>query len=102
MMRLKVLANLKNSTSSGTRTGDLPACSIVPQPDTLSDRALAEAVSRWLPTATAQVRDRVWQVGFVVEKVASGQVFSEYFGYPGQKRSFHQLLHPHNHSGQVQ
>jgi hypothetical protein len=24
-------------------------------------------------------------VGFVVEKVASGQVFSEYFGFPIQK-----------------
>jgi hypothetical protein len=39
-------------------------------------RAIAEAVSRWLPTAAARVRDRVWQVGFVVDKVASGQVFS--------------------------
>jgi hypothetical protein len=37
-------------------------------------RAIAEAVSRWLPTAVA----RVWQVGFVVDKVASGQVSSEY------------------------
>jgi hypothetical protein len=40
--------------------------------------AIAEAVSRWLPTAEAWV----WQVGFVVDKVASGQVFSEYFGFP--------------------
>jgi hypothetical protein len=30
-------------------------------------------------------------VGFVVEKVALGQVFSEYFGFPCQS-SFHQLL----------
>jgi hypothetical protein len=36
-------------------------------------------------------------VGFVVDKVASGQVFSEYFGFPWQNHSFHQLLHPHNH-----
>jgi hypothetical protein len=35
-------------------------------------RAIAEAVSRWLPTAVARVR----QVGSVVDKVASGQVFS--------------------------
>jgi hypothetical protein len=63
-----------------------------------SGRVIAEAVSRWLPTAAA----RVWQVGFVVDKVASGQVFSEYFGFPWQNRSFHQLLHPHNHLGQVQ
>jgi hypothetical protein len=60
-------------------------------------RAIAEAVSRWLPTAAA----RVWQVGFMMDKVASGQVFSEYFGFPCQNRLFHQLLHPHNHPGQV-
>jgi hypothetical protein len=47
-------------------------------------RAIAEAVS---------------QVRFVVDKVASGQVFSEYFGFPCH--SFHQILHPHNHPGQV-
>jgi hypothetical protein len=47
-------------------------------------RAIAEAVSRWLPTAAARVRARVWQVGFVVDRVASGQVFSEYFGFPCQ------------------
>jgi hypothetical protein len=34
-------------------------------------------------------------VGFVVYKVALGQVFSEYFGYPCQT-SFHQLLHYHH------
>jgi hypothetical protein len=39
------------------------------------------AVSRWLPTAAARVRARVWQVGFVVDKVALRQVFSEYFGF---------------------
>jgi hypothetical protein len=58
-------------------------------------RAIAEAVSRWLPTAAARV-----QVGFVVDKVASGQVFSEYFGFPCH--SFQKILHPHNHPGQVQ
>jgi hypothetical protein len=64
-------------------------------------RAIAQAVSRWLPTAAARVRIRVWQVGFVVDKVALGQVFSEYFGFPCQS-SFHQILHHHNHQGQVQ
>jgi hypothetical protein len=33
-------------------------------------------------------------VGFVVDKVALGQVFSEYFGFPCQS-SFHELLHNH-------
>jgi hypothetical protein len=40
------------------------------------------------------------QVGFVVDEVALGQVFSEYFSFPCQS-SFHQILHPHNHPGQV-
>jgi hypothetical protein len=36
------------------------------------------------------------QVGFVVDKVALEQVFSEYFGFSYQF-SFHQLLHNHPH-----
>jgi hypothetical protein len=35
-------------------------------------------------------------VGFVVDKVALGQVFSEYFGFLCQF-SFHRLLHIHHH-----
>jgi hypothetical protein len=54
-----------------------------------SGRAIAQAVSRWLSTAAARVR-------FVVDKVALGQVFSEYFGLPCQSL-FHQLLHNHLH-----
>jgi hypothetical protein len=65
------------------------------------DRAIAQAVSRWLPTAAVRVRDRIWQVGFVVENVALEQVFSEYFGFPCQS-SFHQILYHHNYQGQVQ
>jgi hypothetical protein len=53
-------------------------------------RAITQAVSRWLPTAAARVRAWVWQVGFVVDKVALVQVFSEYFGFPCQF-SFHQI-----------
>jgi hypothetical protein len=34
-------------------------------------------------------------VGFVVDKAALGQVFSEYFGFSCQ--SFHRFLHYHNH-----
>jgi hypothetical protein len=49
-----------------------------------TDRALAvaQAVSRWLPTAAARVRVRAEHMGFVVDKVALGQVFSDYFGFP--------------------
>jgi hypothetical protein len=35
-------------------------------------------------------------VGFVVDKVALGQVFSEYFGFPCQF-TFYRLLHNHHH-----
>jgi hypothetical protein len=58
---------------------------------TLRDgRAIAQAVSRWLPGSG--------QVEFVVDKVALGQVFSEYFGFSCQS-SFHQIFHPHNPQG---
>jgi hypothetical protein len=39
-------------------------------------------------------------VGFVVDKAALGQVFSEYFGFPCQL--FHRFLHYHNHPGLTQ
>jgi hypothetical protein len=39
-------------------------------------------------------------MGFVVDKAALGQVFSEYFGFPYQ--SFHQFLLHHNHPGLAQ
>jgi hypothetical protein len=60
--------------------------------------AVAQVVNRWLPTATARLREHV---GFVVEKAALGQIFSEYFGFPCQS-SFHQFLHHHNHPGLAQ
>jgi hypothetical protein len=40
-------------------------------------------------------------VGFVVDKAALGQVFSEYFGFPCQS-SFHQFPHQRNHPGLAQ
>jgi hypothetical protein len=52
-------------------------------------RAIAQAVRRRLPT-------RSGHVGFVVNKMAQGQISCEYFGLPC-KFSFHQLLHIHNH-----
>jgi hypothetical protein len=40
--------------------------------------AIAQAVSHWLPTAAARVQTRVYShVGFAVDKVALGHVFSE-------------------------
>jgi hypothetical protein len=40
-------------------------------------------------------------VGFVVDEVALGKVFSEYFGFPYQS-SFHPFLHYHNNPGLAQ
>jgi hypothetical protein len=39
-------------------------------------------------------------MGFVVDKAALEQVFSEYFGFPWQ--SLHQFLHDHNRPGLTQ
>jgi hypothetical protein len=66
-------------------------------------RAIAQAVSRWLPTATVRGSKPdlvMWDLWW--DKVALGQVFSEYFGVPCNRRSLHQLLlnHPHVSSGE--
>jgi hypothetical protein len=84
-----------------------PACSSSPLnrfPSLYGDkkgRAVAQVVSRWLPTSAVRVRVRAEHVGFMVDKVALGQVFSEYFGLPCQS-SFHQFLHHHDHPGLAQ
>jgi hypothetical protein len=48
----------------------------------LEGRAVAQAVSRWLPTTASRFRVRAEHVGFVVDKAALGEVFFEYFGFP--------------------
>jgi hypothetical protein len=64
----------------------------------LQDRAIAQDVSRRLPTAAAWIQTRVWSCGILWwTNVALGQVFSENFGFPGQS-TFHLLLHNHSHS----
>jgi hypothetical protein len=59
-------------------------------------RAIAQAISRRLPTAAARLRGLCSHVSFVMDKVTLGQVFSEYFGFPCQS-SFHRLLNTHQH-----
>jgi hypothetical protein len=44
----------------------------------------------------AWVRFQAEHVGFVVDKVALGQIFSEYFSFLCQS-PFHQFLQYHNH-----
>jgi hypothetical protein len=49
---------------------------------TMKGRAIAQEVSRRLPTAAARVQTRVWSCGILWwTKVALGQVFSENFGF---------------------
>jgi hypothetical protein len=57
-------------------------------------RAIAQAVSSFLPRRP-EFRPTSGHVGFVVDKVALEQVFSEYCGFPCQF-SFYQLLHIHH------
>jgi hypothetical protein len=60
--------------------------------------AIAQAVSRWLPTAAIRGSKPdlgMWDLWW--DKVALGQVFSEFLGFPCNRRSLHQLLHNHPH-----
>jgi hypothetical protein len=61
-------------------------------------RVRAQAVSRRLTTTAApgfQLRSS--HMGFVMDKVAQGQVFSENFGFTRQFL-FHRLLHTHHNT----
>jgi hypothetical protein len=61
-------------------------------------RAIAQTVSRWLPTAAVRGSKPdlgMWDLWW--DKVALGQVFSEFFGFPCNRRSLQQLLHNHSH-----
>jgi hypothetical protein len=53
-------------------------------------RAIAQAVSRWLPTAAARIRSQVKSCGICGGQSGIGA------GFPCQS-SFHQLLHNHHH-----
>jgi hypothetical protein len=61
-------------------------------------RAIAQAVSRWLPTVAVRCSKPdlvMWDLWW--DKVALGQVCSEFFGFPCNRRLLHQLLHNHPH-----
>jgi hypothetical protein len=59
-------------------------------------RATVQASYASFPPGRPRFESRSGHVGFVVDKVALGQVFYEYFGFPCQF-SFHRLLHIHHH-----
>jgi hypothetical protein len=59
-------------------------------------RAIGQEASRRFPTPAARVRAQVKSCGIYGGKLALGQVFFEYFGFPCQF-SFHRLLQIHHH-----
>jgi hypothetical protein len=63
-------------------------------------KAIAEAVSRWLPTAAARVQSRVWSSGICGEKIGAGAGFLRVLRFP--LPFIPQILHPHSQPGQVQ
>jgi hypothetical protein len=84
IVQLEGLGQLKKPTELiRNRTHNLPACSFVPQSTML------------FPPQWPGFELSSGHVGFVVDEVAQGQVFSEYFGFPCQF-SFHRLLHTHH------
>jgi hypothetical protein len=59
-------------------------------------RSIAQAVSRWLPTAAARVRSRIWSSGICGGQSGAGVSFLRILRFPFQS-SIHQLLHNHPH-----
>jgi hypothetical protein len=66
----------------------------------LQGRAIAQAVICRLPNTAVGFEARSSHVGFVVNEVAVGQVYSEYLGFSCQF-SFHRLLHTHHLSSRA-
>jgi hypothetical protein len=63
-------------------------------------RAIAEAVSRWLPSAAARVQSWVWSNGICGGQSGAGAGFLQVLRFP--LPFIPQILHPDNHPGQVQ
>jgi hypothetical protein len=59
-------------------------------------RAVLKRLVAGFPPRRPGIEPGSVHVGFVVDKVALGQVFSKYFGFPCQF-AFHRLLHNHHH-----
>jgi hypothetical protein len=59
-----------------------PSCKIIADTYLLKGRAIAQAVSRWLPTATARVRARVWSSGICGGHIGAGERFLRVLWFP--------------------
>jgi hypothetical protein len=73
-----------------------------PQSKNTLGRAIAQAVSRWLPTAAARVRARVWSSGICGGQSGAGAGFLRVLRFTLPIFIPPKILHPHNHPGQVQ
>jgi hypothetical protein len=57
---------------------------------------MAQAVSCWPLTAEVRIRARVMHVGFIVDKVALGQVFLQVLRFPLSIYSYHSTIAPYS------
>jgi hypothetical protein len=73
----------------------------VPYSNCKTGRAVAKAVSRWLPTVVARVRVRTGRWGLWWTKRHWGRFFPSH-SISSAKSSFHHFLHHHNHPGLAQ
>jgi hypothetical protein len=85
----RVGSNLLPQCSSGRRQfmpqTARPTCSnkfILPLLNRNVGRAIAEAVSRWLPTAAARVQSRVWSSGICGGQSGAGAGFLRVLRFP--------------------
>jgi hypothetical protein len=60
--------------------GYIPPNSFVTE--TFTGRVIAEAVSRWLPTAAARVQSRVWSSGICGGQSGAGAGFPQVLRFP--------------------
>jgi hypothetical protein len=91
------IGSLSPPPSSDKRQGQTRHTHLTPN----FGRAIAQAVSRWLPTEAARVRARVWSNEICGGQSGARAGFLQVLRFPCQS-AFHQILHPHNHPGQVQ
>jgi hypothetical protein len=122
-VRLEGLGKLRKYTSSGTRTGDLPACSIVPQPTTLPGATFPVVIYRkislsflplapllgslpqyWSTGLITQFLDHSQAVGLLDRVISSSQVLYIYTGQHNHRKMRTQInicaqfgIRPRNH-----
>jgi hypothetical protein len=70
-----------NNITSILRLAKSKTTEFVLEPVLMPGRVIGQAVSRWFNTARSRFEPGSGHVGFLMDKVELGQVFSEYFGF---------------------